>query len=117
MSNRYWGYGKEDDDLYLRLKKANIQIYRPSLDAITTGKKYTFSEKHGANRVRDRKRFPKQKAEALVLEPSGLNNLQYSIRDRRELSVDGYSCSVIDVELFCDRMDTHWCSLKYQFDN
>jgi xylosylprotein 4-beta-galactosyltransferase len=116
MSNRYWGWGREDDDFYLRLKRANIPIERPSMDQVTTGKEYTFQEKQGPNRSRDKKRFQKQKEEALLEETSGLNNLQYAVRNRRELIVDGHPCSVIDVELFCDRMDTHWCNFKYQFD-
>ena len=26
MSNRYWGWGREDDELYVRLKKAGLKV-------------------------------------------------------------------------------------------
>lgn len=26
MSNRYWGWGREDDELYVRMKKANLNV-------------------------------------------------------------------------------------------
>ena len=26
MSNKYWGWGREDDDLYVRLEKANFVV-------------------------------------------------------------------------------------------
>lgn len=29
LSNRYWGWGVEDDELYLRLKEKKIKIFRP----------------------------------------------------------------------------------------
>lgn len=40
MSNKYWGWGLEDDEFYIRLKEAKIQVYRPI--NITTGKDNTF---------------------------------------------------------------------------
>lgn len=30
MSNRYWGWGLEDDEFYTRLKDAQIEIRRPT---------------------------------------------------------------------------------------
>lgn len=117
MSNRYWGWGREDDDFYLRLRSLDIEIGGASLDEMSTGKEYTFREttRPGWNRKRDTKRFHKQREQDLQPTASGLNNLQYAVRASRQLLVDGYPCSVIDVQLFCDRMDTHWCSLDYQF--
>lgn len=40
MSNRYWGWGLEDDEFYVRIKDANLQIERPV--NITTGPSNTF---------------------------------------------------------------------------
>ena len=40
MSNRYWGWGLEDDEFYVRLKDANIAVFRPT--NITTKKNNTF---------------------------------------------------------------------------
>ena len=43
MSNKYWGWGLEDDEFYRRLQDANLEIQRPH--GITTGKK-TFKHYH-----------------------------------------------------------------------
>ncbi len=113
MSNRYWGWGREDDEFYLRLKEANIKIERPILK---TGKNFTFLEKHDIQRrPRDKKRYAKQIEESLMREYSGLNDVQYMIKNKRSVTIDGQSCLIVDVELFCDRTDTHWCTLDYQF--
>lgn len=40
MSNRYWGWGLEDDEFYVRLKDAKFKISRPK--NITTGIENTF---------------------------------------------------------------------------
>ena len=46
MSNRYWGWGLEDDEFGFRIREAKLVIQRPSLDEITTGKKNTFYHYH-----------------------------------------------------------------------
>ncbi|KAG9334669.1 hypothetical protein JZ751_007328 [Albula glossodonta] len=59
MSNRFWGWGREDDEFYRRLRTAGLQLYRPS--GITTGYK-TFRHIHDpAWRKRDQKRVAAQK--------------------------------------------------------
>ena len=40
MSNKYWGWGLEDDEFYVRLKDAGLTVYRPK--NITTGIKDSF---------------------------------------------------------------------------
>lgn len=118
MSNRYWGWGKEDDEFALRLKEANFTVNRPNrLSAqFLSGRKYTFKDLHGERRHRDKKKFPKQKQEALKRDNTGLSNLQYRIESMRQLTFLGqFSCTVVDVVLFCNRLDTHWCTTDYQF--
>jgi xylosylprotein 4-beta-galactosyltransferase len=117
MSSRYWGWGREDDDFYLRLRAANLTVTRPSLTVFNaTGADHTFWHNHRAERrVRDRKRFKKQRKDSLILDSSGLDTVQYSILKVRELSVDEHTCTVLDVELACNRRDTHWCSFDFQF--
>lgn len=44
MSNRYWGWGLEDDEFYRRLTEAGLNIQRP--EGITTGKSRTFRHYH-----------------------------------------------------------------------
>lgn len=41
MSNKYWGWGLEDDEFYVRLKDAKLKVYRP--ENITTGITDTFA--------------------------------------------------------------------------
>lgn len=116
MSNRYWGWGREDDEFYLRLKKANITVQRPDLSDFVTGSKFTFFNNHDANkRKRDKKRFLKQKKESLVYDETGLNTVQYRIHEKNEIKIDNFSCTIVNVELFCDKYDTHWCNMDYQF--
>ena len=117
MSNRYWGWGKEDDEFGLRLKEASLAVQRPKLEKFLTGPKYTFRDIHDANRrPRDKKRFVKQKKEALKLDETGLSTLQYRIEAVRKFTfLENFECTVVDVTLFCDRTNTHWCSMDYQF--
>ena len=46
MSNRYWGWGMEDDEFGFRIREAKLEVHRPSLDVITTRKKDTFYHHH-----------------------------------------------------------------------
>ena len=45
MSNQYWGWGMEDDELYHRLKEARLVVHRP--EGIKTGTEDTFLHIHG----------------------------------------------------------------------
>lgn len=40
MSNKYWGWGLEDDEFYIRIKDAGLKVDRPM--NITTGTSNTF---------------------------------------------------------------------------
>lgn len=40
MSNKYWGWGLEDDEFYVRIKEAGLEVFRPR--NITTGSENTF---------------------------------------------------------------------------
>ena len=119
MSNRYWSWGREDDEYYLRLKEANLTINRPDVTQFKGGKNLTIFHNHKPDRrPRDQKRFKKQKEQSLQLDDTGLNNIKYRIDKIHEIKIDNvYECSIIDVELFCDKSDTHWCSFSYQFIN
>lgn len=117
MSNRYWGWGKEDDEFALRLKDANLTVSRPGRRDLPTGKRFTFREVHDTDRrIRDKKRFAKQKNEALRRDDTGLSNIQYRIDAVRNVTFSGkFTCTIVDVVLFCNRADTHWCTMDYQF--
>jgi hypothetical protein len=100
----------------LRLKAANLTVNKPDLSVIKSGKTRTFLD-IGEKRSRDKNKFPKQKQEALHLESSGLNNVKYRIISRHELIIDNFSCLLVDVEIYCDKLDTHWCSFGFQFED
>ncbi|CAK9298633.1 unnamed protein product [Gordionus sp. m RMFG-2023] len=110
MSNRYWGWGLEDDEFYIRLKEKNIKVLNPQ--NITTGKK-TFLHNHDKNaRPRDMRMSSKQyeiskKRDHLT----GLNNLPglYTVVSRETLYVDKYPYEMIEVVLYCDEYKTPWC--------
>uniref|UniRef100_A0A3Q3VSH5 Beta-1,4-galactosyltransferase n=1 Tax=Mola mola TaxID=94237 RepID=A0A3Q3VSH5_MOLML len=104
MSNRFWGWGREDDEFYRRLRKAELQLFRPS--GITTGYK-TFQHIHDpAWRKRDQKRVAAQKQEQFKVDPEGgLTNLRYEVETRQELTVGGAPCTVINTKL-------EWCCVR-----
>ncbi|KAL7395226.1 hypothetical protein ABVT39_012488 [Epinephelus coioides] len=110
MSNRFWGWGREDDEFYRRLRKAELQLFRPS--GITTGYK-TFLHIHdSAWRKRDQKRVASQKQEQFKVDPEGgLTNLRYQVESRQELTISGAPCTVINTKLECDQDQTPWCVL------
>nr|XP_046262246.1 beta-1,4-galactosyltransferase 7 isoform X1 [Scatophagus argus] len=110
MSNRFWGWGREDDEFYRRLRKAELQLFRPS--GITTGYK-TFLHIHDpAWRKRDQKRVAAQKQEQFKVDPEGgLTNLRYQVESRQELTISGAPCTIINIKLECDRYETPWCLL------
>ncbi|XP_044220173.1 beta-1,4-galactosyltransferase 7 isoform X1 [Thunnus albacares] len=111
MSNRFWGWGREDDEFYRRLRKAELQLFRPS--GITTGYK-TFMHIHDpAWRKRDQKRVAAQKQEQFKVDPEGgLTNLRYLVESRQELTISGAPCTVINTKLECDQNQTPWCLLS-----
>ncbi|XP_047210526.1 beta-1,4-galactosyltransferase 7 isoform X1 [Girardinichthys multiradiatus] len=111
MSNRFWGWGREDDEFYRRLRKAELQLFRPS--GISTGYK-TFLHIHDpAWRKRDQKRVAAQKQEQFKVDPDGgLTNLQYQVESRQELTISSAPCTIINVKLDCDQSQTPWCLLS-----
>uniref|UniRef100_W5KUH0 Beta-1,4-galactosyltransferase n=1 Tax=Astyanax mexicanus TaxID=7994 RepID=W5KUH0_ASTMX len=79
MSNRFWGWGREDDEFFRRLRTAELQLFRPK--GINTGYK-TFRHIHDpAWRKRDQKRIAAQKQEQFKIDPEGgLTNLRYKVK-------------------------------------
>ncbi|XP_028315406.1 beta-1,4-galactosyltransferase 7 [Gouania willdenowi] len=110
MSNRFWGWGREDDEFYRRLRKAELQLFRPK--GITTGYQ-TFLHVHDpAWRKRDQKRVAAQKQEQFKVDPEGgLTNLRYQVVSKQELTISGAPCTVINTKLECDPSQTPWCML------
>ncbi|XP_055284935.1 beta-1,4-galactosyltransferase 7 isoform X2 [Moschus berezovskii] len=111
MSNRFWGWGREDDEFYRRIKGAGLQLFRPS--GITTGYK-TFRHLHDpAWRKRDQKRIAAQKQEQFKVDrEGGLSTVKYRVDSRTALSVGGAPCTVLNILLDCDQAATPWCTFS-----
>lgn len=109
MSNKYWGWGLEDDEFYVRLKDAGLKVHRP--ENINTGVTDTFSHIHDrAHRRRDTTKCFNQKDETRRRDiRTGLDTIKYNISDRKELTIDGIGLTVLNVKLECDKGLTPWC--------
>ena len=99
MSNKYWGWGLEDDEFFVRMRQANIVIERPK--GIRTGKSGTFRHVHiTKDRPRDNaKCYNQRNATRRRDKQTGLSNTLYSVSSRRRITVDGAMINFLDIEL------------------
>ncbi|XP_029658246.1 beta-1,4-galactosyltransferase 7-like [Octopus sinensis] len=111
LSNRYWGWGQEDDEFYVRMRKAGLNISRPQ--NITTGYK-TFKHLHDSKkRRRDTSRFFNQHYISSHRDyETGFDTLAYEKVSQYDLSVNGSVAKVINIRLSCDLSKTPWCLQK-----
>lgn len=108
MSNKFWGWGREDDEFYMRIVEKGFQIFRHG-DEIKTGLQ-TFRHIHGKERKRDHAKLPGQRENMFQRDPlTGLHDLKFEVVKRQELVIDGCQASIIDVVLQCDLDFTPWC--------
>uniref|UniRef100_A0A8L7T9B6 Beta-1,4-N-acetylgalactosaminyltransferase n=1 Tax=Brugia malayi TaxID=6279 RepID=A0A8L7T9B6_BRUMA len=112
MSNKYWGWGLEDDEFYLRLRDANLlsSMQRPM--NLTTNRSNTFRHIHDPKmRKRDFKKYGNQKQMAHKRDrTSGLNSVKYHIVGRNLLNFrKKLVVSVLNIELECDLKWTNYC--------
>lgn len=109
MSNKFWGWGREDDEFYLRLKKVNLEISKP--EGISTGPEDTFYHIHDSKkRKRDMVRVQNQKQEQFRKDlETGVDSVDYKLLSKQTLKVDGASCTILHVNLKCDKEVTPWC--------
>lgn len=111
MSNKYFGWGLEDDEFYTRCKAADLPINRPQ--NLTTTRTSTFLHLH-----RDRKRDTyKTKKHREMLKRrdllTGIRDIKFKLNSRHKISVDDYECIVFNIDLFCDPKQTPWCLNSY----
>ncbi|CAD6188126.1 unnamed protein product [Caenorhabditis auriculariae] len=112
MSNKYWGWGLEDDEFYLRISESDLRLTRVS--GLTTNRSNTFRHLHGPERKRDysnsndkvQRAFKRQRDRI-----SGLKDVSYKIATRRAMNIQNITFQVIDVELNCDISWTPYCKL------
>ncbi|KAF4518452.1 hypothetical protein B566_EDAN002107 [Ephemera danica] len=109
MSNKYWGWGLEDDEFYVRLKDAGLTVHRPA--NLSSGTKHTFKHNHErSRRKRDMTKCYKQQEITRKRDrKTGLADVKYAMKTKRLLTIDGHQCTVLDIALQCDRELTPWC--------
>lgn len=109
MSNKYYGWGLEDDEFFLRIRGLGLPVFRPS--NLATNITNTFMHIHYKNRKRDMYKSEEQKeVSRRVDRKSGLSDLKFTIVGRHILNIDHHSkCEVLNIELICDRKHTPWC--------
>ncbi|XP_033611106.1 beta-1,4-galactosyltransferase 7 [Cryptotermes secundus] len=110
MSNKYWGWGLEDDEFYVRLKEAGLNVSRPV--NITTGTENTFKHTHDrTHRKRDMTKCFKQRDVTRRRDrQTGLADVVYKLTGIHELKIDGAPITVINIVLSCDKRLTPWCN-------
>lgn len=116
MSNKYWGWGLEDDEFYVRIKEAGLEVLRPH--NITTGSDNTFLHIHDRlHRRRDTtKCFNQRDVTRRRDRDTGLNTLRYSLNSRKELTIEGVPVTVLNIDLECDKTQTPWCECDSKGD-
>ncbi|XP_055384505.1 beta-1,4-galactosyltransferase 7 [Condylostylus longicornis] len=109
MSNKYWGWGLEDDEFFVRIKNAGLIVTRPK--NITTGPNNTFNHIHDRNhRKRDTEKcFNQREITRRRDRETGLNTTKYQIENIQNLTIDEAPLTVLSIKLSCDRNITPWC--------
>ncbi|KOX76870.1 Beta-1,4-galactosyltransferase 7 [Melipona quadrifasciata] len=109
MSNKYWGWGLEDDEFYVRLKEAGLSVMRPQ--NISTGTHNTFKHIHDRNhRKRDMiKCYNQREVTRKRDRQTGLNNVSYKILGTVTMTIGDTPLTVLNISLMCDKMTTPWC--------
>jgi xylosylprotein 4-beta-galactosyltransferase len=110
MSSLYWGWGREDDNFYVRMKTAGMRIYRPN--NLSTNYTNTFEHIHDKTvHKRDYANYGKQKEEGRKINPEmGFNTTKYAIiNNEKKKTKEGIEYIMLDVKIECDYNLTSWC--------
>jgi hypothetical protein len=110
MSPLYWGWGREDDNFYVRMKLAGMIIQRPS--NLSTNYTNTFQHIHDKNvHKRDYVKYGQQQEEGKKIYPEmGWNTTKYKIINKEiKKTNNGIEYLMLDVEIYCDYYRTSWC--------
>ncbi|KAG9509426.1 Beta-1,4-galactosyltransferase 7, partial [Fragariocoptes setiger] len=109
FSNRYYGWGLEDDEFFTRLTSKDLRIARPT--RLQTNKTNTFIHMH--RRPRDKSRlFNQKEATSKRDRVTGLHDVRYSVMSISNVTIDSFPCFVYNVKLVCDTAKTPWCQNK-----
>merc|ERR1719394_968730 len=110
MSNKYWGWGLEDDEFFVRVRQANLPIQRPK--GIRSGRSGAFTHVHSAKkRQRDNaKCYNQRNATRRRDKQTGLSTVFYKVSAKRHLTIDTVPVTLLDIHLECDKGMTPWCN-------
>ncbi|GFN80592.1 beta-1,4-galactosyltransferase 7 [Plakobranchus ocellatus] len=108
LSNKYWGWGREDDEFFVRMKKAGLKLSRPG--NLSSGYR-TFKHIHDRKkRRRDHDKFFDQGEKTRRLDKqTGISNVRYTVASKQHLTVDGAPLTIINTYLECNVDFTPWC--------
>ncbi|XP_005090485.2 beta-1,4-galactosyltransferase 7 [Aplysia californica] len=108
LSNKYWGWGREDDEFFVRMRKAKLQLSRPG--NLTTGYK-SFRHVHDRRkRPRDSHKYYDQWEKTRRLDKeTGLTTVEYTVDSVSQLTIDDTAVTVMNVYLECNVDVTPWC--------
>lgn len=117
LSNKYWGWGLEDDEFYTRLREAKLEIFRPG--NLTSGTRDTFKHIHDRRRRRRDmiKCYNQQEVTRHRDRHTGLSTVKYSIQSRKEMTIDGAPVTILNTVLECDKVMTPWCDCTESVGN
>nr|CAG4651225.1 EOG090X0AZ6 [Simocephalus serrulatus] len=114
LSNKYWGWGLEDDEFYLRMKQGDIVLLRP--ENITKKENYTSMIAKDAHihdskrRVRDQLKCYDQKTATRKRDRvTGLKDVSYQMHSISSLLIDSSPATLLNVLLHCNKTLTPWC--------
>jgi xylosylprotein 4-beta-galactosyltransferase len=110
MSPLYWGWGREDDNFYVRMKYAGMKIERPN--NLSTNFTNTFQHIHDkVVHKRDYAKYGKQKEEGRKIHPEmGFNTTKYKIISKEIKTTNtGIEYIMLNVNIYCDYNLTSWC--------
>lgn len=117
LSNKYWGWGLEDDEFYARITEAQLTINRPG--NLTTGTKDTFKHIHD-RRIRKRdmiKCYNQQQVTRKRDRDTGLSTLRYHVQSKKEMTIQGTPVTILNVILACNKTMTPWCDCTENIGN
>ncbi|CAB3359571.1 Hypothetical predicted protein [Cloeon dipterum] len=109
MSNKFWGWGLEDDDFYDRMIEAHFKVTRPT--NVATDSSNTFRHIHdSAWRKRDtNKCFDQNRETRRKDRTTGIIDVNYQLRATHHLKINNLPFTLLNIELECDKVLTPWC--------
>ncbi|VDM01707.1 unnamed protein product [Schistocephalus solidus] len=105
FSNRFWGWGREDDEFGRRLKDLQLKVLTEKKSVPAQAK---FQHIH--SKMNKRKSVPFSNPITHIRDRvTGLHSVRYNVTSRIKIAVSGVDAWVTNVELFCDPLETPYC--------